>query len=780
MKITNPWPFLILYLAFFPFSSKISIAAQDTITSSTSLSANDNLTSAGSTFVLGFFTRGNSTYLGIWYKRISVQTVVWVANRDAPLSKSTGILRIDGGNLILVEGLDKVVWSTNISKTGAAQPIAQLLDTGNLVLREDGNNNSGRRLWQSFEHPSDTLLPGMRLGWNSKVGLNRSLTSWKNDDDPSSGDYNYKMDQNGLAQCLVRFQSHLKYRTGPWTGVRFSGVPEMQPNPIYGFYCGSTPDEVFYTYELLNSSLISRLVLNRTGHIERYTWDLESNDGIWKLYWRAPTDQCDEYSKCGPYGICNVNSSSVCGCVKGFEPKTPKEWSLGVTSAGCVRKAKLECTGDGFLKLTEMKLPDSLQAFVDSSKSLEECEIECLNSCSCVAYASADIAKGSGCIRWAGDLTDLKQFSYGGQDLYIRVPASELGHFKGKKTLLATILSVNSVVLLFFLCGYYYWWKKKKGYKMNERHGDIFNDNETEDSGKSSELQLFSFNVIVAITKNFSESNMIGKGGFGLVYKGQLPNGQEIALKRLSKNSGQGIDEFKNEVKLIAKLQHKNLVRLLGCCISREEKILIYEYMCNKSLDSLLFDQTRSIILDWRKRFNIIVGIARGILYLHEDSRLRIIHRDLKASNILLDDDMNPKISDFGMARIFGGNQTQANTNKVVGTYGYMSPEYAMDGLFSIKSDIFSFGVWELWKEDRILELIDSSMSISTSNSEVLRCIQVGLLCVQENAIDRPNMSSVIYMLGDERMMPLPKQPAFCFWRGYCSDYSRNEITIRE
>ncbi|RWR88157.1 receptor-like serine/threonine-protein kinase SD1-8 [Cinnamomum micranthum f. kanehirae] len=354
------------------------------------------------------------------------------------------------------------------------------------------------------------------------------------------------------------------------------------------------------------------------------------------------------------------------------------------------------------------------------------------------------------------------------------------GHFKGKKTLLATILSVNSVVLLFFLCGYYYWWKKKKGYKMNERHGDIFNDNETEDSGKSSELQLFSFNVIVAITKNFSESNMIGKGGFGLVYKGQLPNGQEIALKRLSKNSGQGIDEFKNEVKLIAKLQHKNLVRLLGCCISGEEKILIYEYMCNKSLDSLLFDQTRSIILDWRKRFNIIVGIARGILYLHEDSRLRIIHRDLKASNILLDDDMNPKISDFGMARIFGGNQTQANTNKVVGTYGYMSPEYAMDGLFSIKSDVFSFGVWELWKEDRILELIDSSMNISTSNSEVLRCIQVGLLCVQEKAIDRPNMSSVIYMLGEERMMPLPKQPAFCFWKGYCSDHSRNEITITE
>ncbi|KAJ8628295.1 hypothetical protein MRB53_021602 [Persea americana] len=524
MQITNPWPFFILYLAFYPFSTKISIAAQDTITSSTSLSANDTLTSAGSTFVLGFFTRRNSTYLGVWYKKISIQTVVWVANRDTPLSKSTGVLMIDGGNLILVEGLTKVVWSTNISTTGAVKPIAQLLDTGNLVLREEGNTNSGRLLWQSFDHPSDTLLSGMRLGWNSKAGLNRFLTSWKNDDDPSSGDYNYKMDRNGFAQLLLLFQSQLKYRTGPWNGLRFSGVPDLKPNSVYGFNCESTPDEVYYTYEELDMSLISRLVLNPTGHIERYTWDLKSNDSIWKLYWWAPKDPCDEYFKCGSYGICNVNSSPVCGCVKGFEPKTPEEWSLGVTSAGCVRKAQLECSGDGFLNLTQMKLPNTLQAFVNSSMSLEECRIECLNNCYCVAYASADIAKGSGCIRWAGDLIDLKQFSYGGQDLYIRVPASELesyghsGHLKGKKKLLATVLPVISVVLLLCLRGCY-WWKKKKGRKIYERYGDVFNDTETEDNDRGSELQLFSFNAIVAITKNFSESNMIGKGGFGLVYK---------------------------------------------------------------------------------------------------------------------------------------------------------------------------------------------------------------------------------------------------------------------
>ncbi|WZZ46852.1 hypothetical protein YC2023_043111 [Brassica napus] len=178
----------------------------------------------------------------------------------------------------------------------------------------------------------------------------------------------------------------------------------------------------------------------------------------------------------------------------------------------------------------------------------------------------------------------------------------------------------------------------------------------------------YDFKTIEAATNNFSRSNKLGEGGFGEVYKGTLSNGTEVAVKRLSKMSGQGTREFRNEAVLVSKLQHRNLVRLLGFCLEGEEKILIYEFVPNKSLDYFLFDPEKQGQLDWTQRYKIIGGIARGILYLHQDSELTIIHRDLKASNILLDADMNPKISDFGLSTIFGIDQTQGNTNRIAGT----------------------------------------------------------------------------------------------------------------
>ncbi|KAG0478940.1 hypothetical protein HPP92_013659 [Vanilla planifolia] len=307
--------------------------------------------------------------------------------------------------------------------------------------------------------------------------------------------------------------------------------------------------------------------------------------------------------------------------------------------------------------------------------------------------------------------------------------------------------------------------------------------------GSSLEFSMFHFASIIKATDNFSAANKIGEGGFGPVYKGHLQEGEEIAVKRLAARSGQGLEEFMNEIMVIAKLQHQNLVKLLGCCVEGEEKILVYEYMPNQSLDFFLFDAIRKQQLDWNKRCIIIDGIAQGLLYLHKYSRVRIIHRDLKASNILLDSDMNPKISDFGMARIFGTNTAHASTNRIVGTYGYMPPEYAMEGLFSVKSDVFSFGVllleiisgqrnttfhkygkalnllshaWELWKEGKLLDILDPCLADKIPTSEASKCIVVALLCVQENASDRPTMLQVVAMLGSENATLInPKKPAF-------------------
>ncbi|KAL2330233.1 hypothetical protein Fmac_017814 [Flemingia macrophylla] len=323
--------------------------------------------------------------------------------------------------------------------------------------------------------------------------------------------------------------------------------------------------------------------------------------------------------------------------------------------------------------------------------------------------------------------------------------------------------------------------------RKEARKNLLAGEEEHDDEIQMVESLQFDLDTIQLATNNFSDSNKLGEGGFGTVYHGKLSNGQVIAVKRLSSHSGQGNMEFKNEVLLLAKLQHRNLVRLLGFSLKGREKILVYEFVSNKSLDYFIFDSMKKRQLDWEKRYKIIQGIARGLLYLHEDSRLRIIHRDLKASNVLLDEDMIPKISDFGMARMIVADQTQENTSRVVGTYGYMAPEYVMYGQFSVKSDVFSFGVlvleiisgqknhynrhengehlinfvWKKWQEREITNIIDPLL-INNSQSEMIKCIHIGLLCVQENLANRPTMANVVLMLNSCSItLPVPSKPAF-------------------
>ncbi|RZB75857.1 G-type lectin S-receptor-like serine/threonine-protein kinase [Glycine soja] len=772
--------FRMLFIWLFILLSYLkNSTSMDSLSPSQSIRDGETLVSDEETFEVGFFSPGTSTrrYLGIWYRNVSPLTVVWVANRENALQNKLGVMKLDeNGVIVILSGNNsKIWWSSSTSSKVVKNPIAQLLDYGNLVVRDERDINEDKFLWQSFDNPCDKFLPGMKIGWNLVTGLDRIISSWKNEDDPAKGEYSFKLDLKGYPQLFGYKGNVIRFRVGSWNGQALVGYP-IRPVTQYVHELVFNEKEVYYEYKILDRSIFFIVTLNSSGIGNVLLWTNQTRR-IKVISLRS--DLCENYAMCGINSTCSMDGNSqTCDCIKGYVPKFPEQWNVSKWYNGCVPRNKPDCTNiniDGLLRYTDLKLPDTSSSWFNTTMSLEECKKSCLKNFSCKAYANLDIRNGgSGCLLWFDDLIDTRKFSIGGQDIYFRIQASSLLVLVNLTMLFSTFLLSSSLLLTSNLSGaakIIY----RNHFKRKLRKEGIG-------------LSTFDFPIIARATENIAESNKLGEGGFGPVYKGRLKDGLEFAVKKLSKNSAQGLEELKNEVVLIAKLQHRNLVKLIGCCIEGNERMLIYEYMPNKSLDCFIFDETRRHLVDWPIRFNIICGIARGLLYLHQDSRLRIVHRDLKTCNILLDASLDPKISDFGLAQTLCGDQVEANTNKVAGTYGYMPPVYVTRGHFSMKSDVFSYGVvvleivsgkrnrefsdpkhflnlvghaWRLWTEERALELLDGVLRERFTPSEVIRCIQVGLLCVQQRPKDRPDMSSVVLMLNGEKLLPNPKVPGF-------------------
>ncbi|XP_012700790.1 G-type lectin S-receptor-like serine/threonine-protein kinase At2g19130 [Setaria italica] len=778
--------------------------ASDTISANSGISGSRTVVSKGGNFELGFFSPagdGSTTtssprsyYVGIWYKKaVSQRTPVWVANRAVPVSDpaSSQLAVAADGNLVLINEAGKLVWSSNVSSAAGSSNgtvEAVILDTGNLVLRRE----KGEVLWQSIEHPTDTWLPGVHLGLNKITGDVRALVSWKSSGDPAPGMFTLGIDPNGSSQFFLSWNRTVSFwSSGEWNGDIFAGIPEMTSHDKYDFEFVSDANASYFTYSLQDPTVISRLVLDVSGQARQIMW--VPSAGEWMVIWMEPHQLCDVYAVCGAFGVCSEKSEPFCTCPAGFRPASVGDWELGDHSHGCRRNHPLQCDrrnanssvhgeddGDAFLLAPGISLPRNPSPA--QASSAQDCRLACLRSCDCTAYSY-----GSRCALWYGGLLNLQRRvddTAGVDDLYLRLSAMDVpSEGRKRRIVFARVATVVTLVLGLSVIVFV----AVRTFRRKQRSITFM-----QAASEGGNLVAFKYSDVRRATRNFSEK--LGGGGFGSVYKGTLPGGGRaaIAVKKLEGRLCVGEKQFWNEVRTIGVIQHVNLVRLRGFCSHGGERLLVYDHMPNGSLDKALFGGAAPA-LSWPARFRIALGTARGLLYLHEGCRDRIIHCDVKPENILLDGVLVPKVADFGMAKLVGREFSRVLTT-ARGTVGYLAPEWISGVPVTAKADVYSYGMVLLeivsgrrnaWgSEDTeqgpsfsgyfplvaarmvsggevLAGLLDERLrgDADVDAGEVERVCRVACWCVQDDEAHRPSMELVVQALEGVVAVDVPPVP---------------------
>uniref|UniRef100_A0A0D9ZKN9 Receptor-like serine/threonine-protein kinase n=1 Tax=Oryza glumipatula TaxID=40148 RepID=A0A0D9ZKN9_9ORYZ len=782
-------PITVLFLLFtlhIPASCKVT----DTISAGETLAGNDRLVSSNGKFALGFFPTSSKSshnasnwYLGIWFNQVPKLTPAWVANGDEPVTGPTSpeaTISGDGNLVILDQATKSIIWSTQADIT-ANTTMVKLLDNGNLVLQN--TSNSSVVLWQSFDYPTNTHLAGAKLGRNKVTGLNRRLVSRKNTVDPASGMYSYELtDNNGSARfILAALNSSIPYwSSGEWNGHYFGSIPEMTGQRLIDFTFVNNDEEVYFTYTLLDNATIMRFMLDISGQTKIFLWVEHVQD--WVPTYTNPK-QCDVYGICGAFTACEESKLPICKCMKGFSVRSPNDWELDDRTGGCVRNTPLDCginrntsMQDRFHPMPCVGLPSNGQIIEDVT-SAGGCAQVCLSNCTCTAYYYGN----TGCSVWNDELINVKQLKCGdiantdGATLYLRLAAKEVQSIKssGRSIIIgvAVTASVASFALALFLIAKI---PRNKSWLLGHRRKNFHSGNG---------VIAFRHADLQHATKNFSDK--LGAGGFGSVFKGLLNESTVIAVKRLD-GARQGEKQFRAEVGSIGIIQHINLVKLIGFCCEGDRRLLVYEHMPNLSLDTHLF-HSDATVLKWSIRYQIALGVARGLAYLHDSCQDCIIHCDIKPENILLDASFVPKIADFGMAKFLGREFTQVLTT-MRGTIGYLAPEWISGTVITSKVDVYSYGMVLLeiisgtrnsskefaTRDDyeyfpvlvahKLLDgdagsLVDQNLHGDVDLEQVERAFRVACWCIQDNELDRPTMSEVVQYLEGLLEVGIPPVP---------------------